>query len=299
MSRRVWQRFPAGVTTVEDVARHDLERGRWGGPPARGTATVAEGPGPFVTHVVYEIDGVEHEWSSRAHRKRRRGGGPGGRIRWTRQWWIAILFMVGSLCFALGSVPGYASLVGVVADSATFFVGSIFFTSAGYLQFAEVVNTEPSAEAGAHRFRFASWEPRRIDWLATSIQLAGTVFFNVSTLRALIESLDAAPASLLSWRPDALGSVCFLVASWLAFAEAGDGWLSWRLRDLGWSIAGLNLVGSVFFGLSAIGAYIIPSTGDLLNAAVANGGTFLGAVCFLVGAALLIPEAERAARAPD
>jgi len=32
---------------------------------------------------------------------------------------------------------------------------------------------------------------------------------------------------------------------------------------------------------------------------VANGGTFLGAVCFLVGAALLIPEAERAARAPD
>jgi len=281
-----------------DVARRDLERTRWSGLPAGASARVAEGPGPFVTHVVYELDGVEHEWSSRAHRKRRRLGGPRARIRWTRPWWIAILFMVGSFCFALGSAPGYASLVGVVADSATFFVGSIFFTSAGYLQFAEVVNTEPSAGTGARRFRVASWEPRRIDWLATSIQLVGTVFFNVSTFRALTESLDAEPASLLSWRPDALGSVCFLVASWLAFAEAGHGWVSWRPRDLGWSIAGLNLAGSVFFGLSAIGATVVPSTGELLNASVANSGTFLGAVCFLAGAALLIPEAEHAARAP-
>ena len=58
-------------------------------------------------------------------------------------------------------------------------------------------------------------------------------------------------------------------------------------------IAALNLVGSIFFGLSAIGAYVIPSTGELLDASLANSGTFLGAICFLVGAALLIPEAAR------
>ena len=142
-------------------------------------------------------------------------------------------------------------------------------------------------------FRPGSWEPRRIDWLATAIQLVGTVFFNISTFRAMIESLDEEPASLLSWRPDALGSVCFLVASWLAFAEAGHGWLSWRPRDLGWSIAALNLAGSIFFGLSAIGAYVVPSTGELLNAALANSGTFFGAIGFFVGAALLLPEASR------
>ena len=257
-----------------------------------------EGPGPFVTHVVYELDGVERVWDSRRHRKRGRLNAA-GRTPWvTRTRWIAVLFMVGSACFALGALPGYASLVGAGADGVTFFIGSIFFTSAATLQFLEVANTPVSPDHRATPFRPASWEPRRIDWLATAIQLVGTVFFNISTFRAMIEALNAEPESLLAWRPDALGSVCFLVASWLAFAEAGHRWLSWRPHDLGWAIAALNLGGSIFFGLSAVGAYVIPSTGELLNAALANSGTFLGAIGFLVGAALLIPEAS-CARSAD
>jgi YrhK-like protein len=204
-----------------------------------------------------------------------------------------VLFMVGSACFAIGAVPGYASLVGVDATGVTFFVGSIFFTSAGYLQYVEVVNTAPTPGDGRSGLRLASWEPRRIDWLATTIQLVGTVFFNVSTFRAMIESFDADPEGLLSWRPDALGSICFLVASWLAYAEAGHGWLSWRPGDLGWRIAALNLAGSIFFGFSAIGAYVVPSTDDLVSAALANGGTLLGAIGFFIGATLLLPEAMK------
>jgi hypothetical protein len=161
-----------------------------------------------------------------------------------------------------------------------------------------VVNTPPMPAPDARRLRLASWEPGRIDWLATSIQLVGTIFFNLSTFRAMTASLDAEPESLLAWRPDALGSICFLVASWLAFAEAGHGWLSWRPRDVGWTIAAFNLGGSVCFGLSAIGAYVVPSTGEALNAALANSGTFLGAVGFLIGAALLLAEASRV-RSPD
>ncbi len=202
--------------------------------------------------------------------------------------------MIGSACFAIGALPGYVSLVGVAADGVTFFVGSIFFTSAAYLQYVEVVATAPDLGSRSSRFVLASWEPRRIDWLATSIQFVGTLFFNVSTFRAMLDSFGAGPAEMLSWRPDALGSICFLVASWLAFAEAGHRWISWRPHDLGWTIAALNLAGSVFFGLSAIGAFVIPSTGELLNATVANVGTFLGAIGFLIGAALLIPEASRA-----
>ena len=239
---------------------------------------------------------MRREWSSRAHRKRGRFGKGVARASRTRAWWIAVLFMVGSACFAIGALPGYVSLVGVGADGVTFFVGSIFFTSAGTLQFLEVANTSQSPDHRARPFRPASWEPRRIDWLATAIQLVGTVFFNVSTFRGMLEGFGAGPDELLVWRPDALGSVCFLVASWLAFAEAGDGWLSWRPHDLGWTIAALNLGGSIFFGLSAIGAYVVPSTGELLSATLANGGTFLGAIGFLIGAALLLPEARRAER---
>ncbi len=202
--------------------------------------------------------------------------------------------MIGSTCFALGSVPGYVSLVGIGTDGVTFFVGSIFFTSAAALQYLESVNSAPGPGSTRTGTRFVSWEPRRIGWLASSIQLIGTVFFNISTFRAMIDGFAAGPDDLLSWRPDALGSICFLVASWLAFAEAGHRWLSWRPQDLDWVIAALNLAGSVFFGLSAIGAYALPSTGELLDASLANSGTFLGAICFLVGAALLIRQASRA-----
>jgi hypothetical protein len=245
-----------------------------------------------VTRVVYELDGVESAWASRRHRKPQRPGHGAGSSYRTRSWWIAVLFMIGSSCFAVGALPGYASLVGVGADGVTFFVGSIFFTSAAALQYVEAVNARRSVTTTTQRFRLVSWEPHRIDWLATAIQLIGTLFFNVSTFRAMVESFDAAPASLLSWRPDALGSICFLVASWLAYAEAGHRWLSWRPHDVGWTISALNLLGSVLFGLSAIGAYVINETGELLDAAIANSGTVLGALAFLVGAYLLLPETK-------
>src|SRR4051812_25644915 len=51
-----------------------------------------------------------------------------------RLWWIAVLFGIGSTCFALGAAPAYVLLVGRAGDGITFFVGSLFFTSAALLQ---------------------------------------------------------------------------------------------------------------------------------------------------------------------
>ena len=53
----------------------------------------------------------------------------------------------------------------------------------------------------------------------------------------------------------------------------------------------------MFFGISAIGAYANPDTEEVTNLRWDNGGTFLGALCFLIAAVMLIPEA-RSARAP-
>src|SRR6516164_8015377 len=61
-------------------------------------------------------------------------------------------------------------------------------------------------------------------------------------------------------------------------------------RSWSWWITLLNLLGSIAFGVSAVAGYISPVTGDLRNAERANLGTFVGAVCFLVGALLLLPE---------
>ena len=57
-----------------------------------------------------------------------------------------------------------------------------------------------------------------------------------------------------------------------------------------WWIAALNLGGSVAFSVSAFAAKAVDSSGQLRNVELVNLGTFLGALGFLVGAFLLLPE---------
>jgi hypothetical protein len=249
--------------------------------------------GPFVTYIErVRPDGAVARWDSRRHRKHPEGAPAGGSTWWAprdRGWWIAVLFAIGSLIFALGAVPGYASVAGARWDAVTFFIGSLFFTAAGFLTYREAVDAGPPAQNPAHR-RFFVFQPGRIDWWATAVQLAGTLFFNVSTGNAVRADLSAQAAHQHVWRPDAVGSVCFLVASALAWFEVCHGWAAWRPRSWSWWITLANLIGSVAFGISAVAGYINPDTGQLLNAERSNLGTFIGAVCFLAGALLLLPE---------
>jgi len=261
----------------------------------------SRGFGPFVTSVVYRLpDGSRLSWDSRWHRKHA-GRVHGGSTWWAPfalAWWMGVLFAVGSVCFALGSFPPYVTAVGATPDNITFFVGSIFFTTASFLQYMEVASA-PVDLVEPHRNGLASLlriRHRRIDWWAAGIQLVGTVWFNRTTLSALLVGLGAAPTHHPVWRPDALGSICFLVSSWLAWAEECHGPFAWRPSRISWQITALNLVGSVAFGVSAIASYVT-SSGQLLSLALTNLGTFVGAVCFLVGAVLLLPE--RTLEGPD
>ena len=87
---------------------------------------------------------------------------------------------------------------------------------------------------------------------------------------AMVADLSAQAAHQHVWRPDAVGSVCFLVASALAWFEACHGWAAWRPRSWSWWITLANLVGSVAFGVSAVAGYINPVTGQLRNAERSN-----------------------------
>lgn len=265
-------------------------------PPEGGTWLESRGVRPFVTAASYIQGGGVVTWDSRTHRKHANRLDSGRASTWWAPgaiaWWIGVMFMVGSLCFAVGAMPGYVDAVGANADNVTFFAGSLFFTTAGALQYLEVVNTNPVAGAvGSNaRVRLFTWEPHRIDWWSSAVQLAGTLFFNRSTLAALLGALGATHAANRVWRPDAFGSVCFLVASALAWAEVGHRWFSWRPSSLSWWIALLNLTGSIAFGASAVAAYVNPDSGQPRNVELVNLGTFVGALCFLIGAFLLLPE---------
>ena len=90
------------------------------------------------------------------------------------------------------------------------------------------------------------------------IQSVGTVFFNVSTGHAWAGTFDTtATANHAIWRPDALGSVCFLVSSYLSYAEVCHGAARWQPGNLSWWITVGNLVGSLAFGVSAVASKFV------------------------------------------
>jgi hypothetical protein len=62
----------------------------------------------------------------------------------------------------------------------------------------------------------------------------------------------------------------------------------------------VNLLGCLAFGVSAVASYVVPTTGDERNLAAVNLFTALGALGFLIGAVLMLPEGAggRAATAP-
>jgi hypothetical protein len=187
----------------------------------------------------------------------------------TRSRWLALCFALGSTCFLIGPFPGYVQLVGESADAVTFFVGSILFTLGGALQ------------------SWLSWPERRsagggrAAWWAAIVQSAGTLFFNVTTYQAMHTALTSAEYDKLVWRPDWRGSICFLVSGTIAYvASPRHGWRPER-GEAGWWQPAVNLLGCIFFGISAIAGYVVPSTGSMLDLAAANWNTSLGAACFL------------------
>jgi hypothetical protein len=188
----------------------------------------------------------------------------------TRERRMALCFATGSACFLVGPFPGYAGLVGSTVVALTFFVGSILFTAGGGLQ------------------SWLAWPDRRAPgggrpaWWAAVVQSAGTLFFNATTFQALSTVPSQPDYDRLVWRPDALGSICFLVSGAIAYrASVRHGW--WPARGgPGWWEAAVNLLGCIFFGISAVAGYAVPSNGSILDLAPANWNTAAGAACFLL-----------------
>ncbi len=255
------------------------------------------GPRPFVTLLRWRRpDGVIVTWRSRAHRKH-----PSATVRqwwWAPTelgWWIGMLFAGGASCFLVASVPAFVDAFGTFRQGLTYFIGSIFFTAAATLQFEQTqsAGVDPGSPATRGTRLRLTFGVRRIDWWAAVVQLAGTLLFNRSTWFAMSDGESAAGFNRLVWVPDAAGSVCFLVASWLAWAEVCDGVWRWRPTTIGWWVSASNLLGSVAFGMSAVGALAV-GDGTALSEGLTTTGTSVGAACFLVGAVLLLPELRTA-----
>jgi hypothetical protein len=196
---------------------------------------------------------------------------------------MAVGFGFGSLLFAVGALMAVWQL-DLVVNSVVYAIGAVCFTFAAAVQM-RAASDHPSTS----RIR----DP---DWTSAIIQLAGTLFFNVMTIRALALSLDSPNASYDKvWNPDVFGSLLFLVSSWIAWHPVSRRHRHHLLAGRSGLICWSNMLGSVFFGLSAVGAAMLPD-GVLRNERWDDWGTFLGAVGFFVAAVALRPtHAERKA----
>ncbi len=197
----------------------------------------------------------------------------------TKQCWG---FMIGSALFAIGAAPGLSNLLGADGANLSYFIGAWFFTAAALIQLV-------LSGAMTVPVDFAPGTMFRAEWLAASTQFFGTLLFNVSTTAALMARPTQGQQPLV-WNPDAGGSVAFLVSACfvlLAFVRAGNDFLSPRKPDF-WA-GQINMLGCIAFAVSAIGAFVNKS-GDTISADLANWGTFIGALCFLLSSLIALPQ---------
>ncbi|MGW6913332.1 hypothetical protein ACWGB8_05850 [Kitasatospora sp. NPDC054939] len=263
----------------------------------------AEGAGPFTTRISWrQAEGGLAVWESRLARKRgafrtradtgdegppRRADGPVLRRLRRINTVAAVAFTIGGALFALGAVLAETSSLGPTGIATVYFVGGLFFNTGGYASLLQAVNAprrSGSTDAPVtERWRWWSYEPARIDWLSTFVLFAGTLVFGVNLLDSFLTGLSAAQVNRLVWAPDVVGCVLFLISGHLALMEVCHGHWCRRSRGIDWWIVVINQLGSVLFMVSAVAAFIRPHTGDPVSAAIADWGTFAGALCFSVG----------------
>lgn len=202
---------------------------------------------------------------------------------------MGVFFGIGSLCFVVGPLTAYADAVGGRWDARTFFIGSILFTLGGASQCLLAAPERPDRPAG-----LAGW---RTAW----IQSVGTLLFNLMTFVALTVAATNQSYDTVVWGPNAIGSALFLISGTIFYLSSPRRGLLPRREHEGWWEAGVNLLGCVLFGISAVTGYATGRAGTLVSPEISNWTTTLGALCFLacaltacgLGATLKTPRMRR------
>ena len=275
------------------------------------------GPWPFTTRRTYRrADGSLSVWSSRHHRKGLlpRATGEAEKLAATLSsslwmprklnWWIGVIFAVGAMLFALASVLSLSPALAVAwsLDSTTinaiFFAGSIPFTTAAYLQLFQAANageflsgnSNATAVECPKRVVLLGWRLSDIGWLSSALQFIGAILFNFNTFDAMLPSLTWFQEDMVIWAPNIIGSTLFLASGYLAFIEACHAHWSWKLKSISWWVVFTNLLGCVRFMISALFAIYLPGAPNVEATTISVVCTLLGAIGFLVGSLLMLPE---------
>ena len=193
-------------------------------------------------------------------------------------WWIAITFIVGSVLFALGAALPFIPNFPIEIVNIVYLVGSSLYLVGAGVQAVQGRRMKINDRGDARQVRaFANKNSR-----GAFIQAFGAILFQTSMTGALIGWLSTTQQERVIWAPDLVGSLCFVTASSIFFSLKYP--IQQRQEDVQDArlLALFNIIGSAFFVLSALGAYIVPLTDQSIYPAVANLGTLVGAIFFFV-----------------
>ncbi len=230
-----------------------------------------------------------------------------GMFRWNLNTAMALLFILGSSCFALAGFQaafpdlGLEILRHAATQNVCFFVGSIFFTSAAFLQWQQSIQFDLSKAhlPAAERWKWWDWRFHDAGYMASFSQFIGTLFFNLNTGLPLMIDGSWLEQDLMVWAPNFSGSVLFLVSSCYACVEVGQKFWVFAPRNYSWWIAQSNLLGSIFFQVSAFLSFVPPNGLGATVSFWASVWTSLGGICFFLAAYLMLPEQADELRHPE
>jgi hypothetical protein len=203
-----------------------------------------------------------------------------GRLR-RLNWTVAIAFTLGGSLFAIGAWVAQVGSGEAVTSASIYLAGGVFFSTGGYGSVLQAINEPAAADGG---WRWWSYRPLQLGWLAAFVLFSGTLAFGVSLVFSFMEGLSVRGENRLIWAPDMFGCVLFLVSGRLGMVALHAAATSWvQPRNLAWWIAVINQLGSILFFIAGLAAFTRPAIGSVVNVDVANWGTLLGALCFAVG----------------
>ncbi|WP_309398316.1 hypothetical protein [Cerasicoccus maritimus] len=302
--------------------------------------------GRFITRVIHRLpDGGLHVWTSRRHRKRRGAviqdsagalsqvashehvGQVNAASKSVRQhfrlwgwrveslsWWIGLIFIIGSICFVVGTVPtaypGVLDWFGLQPYNYALvcFIGSVWFTIGSYLLLLEALNTDFDAtvQLKAHeleryvehkpqdqrtrRIRWMGFAGNRLDYWIATVQLIGAITFNINCGMGLVEGMNWVIADILVWTPSTVASCFFVTASYLGLVEVSHRKWAWLWWDVSWWINFFSLLGSFGFLISSVVGYFGQGPLQMPQWLGNYFALMMGSWFFLFGTYLMVPE---------
>ncbi len=209
----------------------------------------------------------------------------------TLSWWISILFMMGSFLFILPSFLLLNPQYEFSDINKMYFIGSLFFTSAAYLQYLESINSDITNSAHVNsektQWLWFQFRPNNAGYLSSLSQFIGTIFFNFDTFDIVFTPMSIDSQNLFIWTPNILGSVLFLLSSIFAWVEVfHDNYIK-AFKAYTWWIIWINILGSVLFLVSALYSFNFESGQCPSFDTITQWTTLYGAVCFFTAAFLM------------